>query len=40
MVVDDNFVNLEFTAMLLKKYGFNSVTASSGRECLELLEVN
>jgi CheY-like chemotaxis protein len=38
MVVDDNYNNLEFTAVLLKKYGFSCVTASSGRECLDLLE--
>jgi len=38
MVVDDNFNNLEFAAMLLKKFGYNAVTASSGKECLDLLE--
>lgn len=38
MVVDDNFNNLEFAAILLKKFGYNVVTASSGKECLDLLE--
>ena len=40
MVVDDNFTNLNVASALLRKYEANVITASSGRECLRLLEEN
>lgn len=38
MVVDDNFTNLNVASAILKKYEANVITASSGKECLRLLE--
>lgn len=38
MVVDDNFTNLNVASAILKKYEANIITASSGKECLRLLE--
>lgn len=40
MVVDDNFTNLNVASALLRKYEANVITASSGQECLRLLEEN
>lgn len=38
MVVDDNITNLTVANGLLKKYNSNIFTATSGKECLHLLE--
>ena len=38
LLVDDNFTNLNVAGSLLKKYDANVITASSGRECLRILE--
>jgi len=40
LVVDDNDVQRELVRELLAPLGFNIVTASSGRECLQLAERN
>ena len=38
LVVDDNKGVLEFLVLLLTKHGLNAIPASSGKECLEIVQ--
>ena len=40
LVVDDNKMNLKVTEKLLKPYGFNITSITSGKECIERIKQN